>query len=101
VRRIEQARHGTPTTHARILAFVSCKGGSGSTFLATNLAYALAALENKRVLLIDLNLQFGDASLFVSDRRPTVTIGDLAREINRVDQGFLQGSLIDVLPNFG
>jgi pilus assembly protein CpaE len=27
----------------KVLAFISCKGGSGSTFLATNLAYALAA----------------------------------------------------------
>lgn len=101
IRRVEQARHGTQHAQAKILAFVSCKGGSGSTFLATNLAYALASLEKKRVLLIDLNLQFGDASLFVSDRRPAVTIADLAREINRVDPAFLRTSLIDVLPNFG
>jgi len=101
IRRVEQARHGTPRAHAKILAFVSCKGGSGSTFLATNLAYVLAAAEKKRVLLIDLNLQFGDAALFVSDRRPTVTVADLAREINRVDAAYLQSSLIDVLPNYG
>ena len=56
--------------NGKVLAFISCKGGSGATFLATNLGYALATLENKRVLLIDLNLQFGDASLFVSDQKP-------------------------------
>lgn len=101
LRRIEQAGGGAVVAHARIHSFISCKGGSGSTFLATNLGYALAAAEKKRVLLVDLNLQFGDASLFVSDRRPSVTIADLAREIDRVDAGFLDASLIEVLPNFG
>lgn len=101
LRRVEQSRQAAPHVHGKILAFVSCKGGSGSTFLATNLGYALAAVEKKRVLLIDLNLQFGDASLFVSDRRPAMTIADLSREMNRVDPGFLRSSLIDVLPNYG
>ena len=35
-----------PVHQCKVLAFVSCKGGSGATFLATNIAYALAALEN-------------------------------------------------------
>lgn len=48
----------------KILSFISCKGGSGTTFIADNLAYAMAAVSNKKVLLIDLNLQFGDAALF-------------------------------------
>jgi pilus assembly protein CpaE len=34
---------GAATTSGKVLAFISCKGGSGATFLATNLAYALAA----------------------------------------------------------
>ncbi len=101
LRRIEHSRSGTAQTRARIFSFLSCKGGSGSTFLATNVAYALAAMEKKRVLLVDLNLQFGDASLFVSDRRPSVTIADLAREIERIDAGFLHSSLVEVLPSFG
>ena len=44
-----------------------CKGGSGATFLATNLACQLA--ETSSVLLIDLNLQFGDALAFVQRRQ--------------------------------
>jgi len=57
----------------RILAFVSCKGGSGSTFLATNLGYQLAS-QDKKVLLIDLNLQLGEAVLTVHDRKATTDI---------------------------
>ncbi|MEZ5610216.1 MAG: AAA family ATPase [Rhodocyclaceae bacterium] len=53
---------------------MSCKGGSGASFLATNLGYALAERSGKRVLLIDLNLQFGDAVLYVSDHRPNISL---------------------------
>ena len=84
----------------RVLAFISCKGGSGSTFLATNLAYALAAA-GKRVALIDMNLQFGDASLFVSDTKPLATLSDVANQIHRLDPSFLASSMVAVTPNYG
>jgi pilus assembly protein CpaE len=84
----------------RILAFISCKGGSGSTFLATNLAYALAQDPGKRVALIDINLQFGDASLFVSDGKPLATLSDVASQIHRLDASFLASSMMAITPNF-
>lgn len=79
-------------TTGKILAFLSCKGGGGATFLATNFGYQLA--ESKSVLLIDLNLQFGDALSFVHEGKPATTIADLAREINRLDASFLAASAI-------
>ncbi len=85
----------------KVLAFIACKGGSGATFLASNLGYALAAEHGKRVALIDLNLQFGDASLFVSDKVPATTLSDVANNISRLDASFLASSLVHVLPNFG
>jgi pilus assembly protein CpaE len=97
--RITMAR--MPVNQCKVLAFIPCKGGSGATFLATNIAYALAALENKRVALFDFNLQFGDASLFVHDSLPTTSIADVARQIKRLDGSFLASSMIQVLPNFG
>jgi pilus assembly protein CpaE len=86
--------------NGRVLAFISCKGGSGSTFLATNLAYALAAGGSKRVALIDMNLQFGDASLFVSDVKPLATLSDVATQIHRLDPSFLASSMITVTPHY-
>jgi len=85
----------------KVLAFIACKGGSGATFLAANLGYVLAAEHGKRVVLIDLNLQFGDASMFVYDRVPATTLADLSHEILRLDASFLSSSLVQVLPNFG
>src|SRR4030095_595658 len=71
VERVEQrlGLRAQPKQAGQILAFIPCKGGSGSTFLATSLGYQLAA-ENKKVLLIDLNLQCGDAVVFVHDHKP-------------------------------
>ena len=83
----------------KVLAFISCKGGSGSTFLATNLAYALST-GGKRVALIDMNLQFGDASLFVSDSKPLATLSDVASQIHRLDASFLASSMLAVTPNY-
>lgn len=84
----------------KILTFISCKGGSGATFLTSNLAYILAAEKSAKVVLLDLNLQFGDASLFVSDQLPVNTLANIASNINRLDAAFLASSMIHVLPNF-
>lgn len=84
----------------KILAFMSCKGGSGASFLATNLGYVLAEQTGKRVLLIDLNLQFGDSVLYVSDRRPSITLVDIVQDIQRIDMSLLRSAMIDLLPNY-
>jgi pilus assembly protein CpaE len=102
VERIEQrlglaARPRQPGT---VVAFIPCKGGSGATFLATNLGYQLAA-ENRKVLLVDLNLQFGDAVLFIHDSKPANNLADVARNIQRLDASFLAGNLVKISPNYG
>lgn len=85
----------------KILAFIACKGGSGATFLSTNFAYALAALAGKKVILIDLHGQFGDAALYVSDQKPVMTLSDVCSQIARIDGPFLESCLVHVCPGFG
>ncbi len=101
--RIHKRSNLLNTTHnkGKVLAFISCKGGSGATFLAVNLGYILAAAQNKRVALFDLNLQFGNASLFVYDHPPTSTLADVANNMQRLDSSFLASSMVQVLPNYG
>lgn len=98
--RLRQRASLTKAQNGKVLAFLPCKGGSGATFLATNLGYALAKA-GKSVALIDLNLQFGDASLYVTEEAPATTVSDVAREIRRLDSDLLASSMIKVLPNFG
>ncbi len=92
------AQRGGAERSGRVLVFMPAKGGSGSTFLATNLAYALAQ-RGKRVAVLDLNLHFGDAALFLSERRAERTIADVAREASRVDATFLESSMLQVADN--
>lgn len=99
--RILQKTAAAPKGDGHVLAFISCKGGSGASFLATNLGYVIAARTAKRVLLIDLNLQFGDAELYVSDHRSSISLTDLVRDINNVDMSLINSAMINVLPNFG
>jgi pilus assembly protein CpaE len=92
-----------PAPHqGKIVAMVGCKGGSGVSFLAANLGYAVASTQpNCRVLLIDLNLQGGDAELFVSDGRANSSVAGIASEIQRLDSTLLASSVVPVLPNYG
>jgi pilus assembly protein CpaE len=100
VERLASRRKPTRAYQARVLAFVSCKGGSGATFIATNLGYCLAEQTGKRVILIDLNLQFGDAILYLSDRRPASSVLEVVRDVQRMDAALLQSSVVQVLPNY-
>lgn len=84
--------------NGEVLALVSCKGGSGATFITANLAHLLAAGGQRQVALIDLNLQFGDAALFVSSQTPTSNVADVARNINRLDAELLRSSMNEVEP---
>ncbi|MHC1682230.1 MAG: response regulator [Clostridiaceae bacterium] len=54
------------TTNAKVVTYFSSKGGVGKSVLALNNAIVLSKDLNKRTLLIDLDLQFGDISMMVN-----------------------------------
>lgn len=93
------AWRSAPKEQGKVLAFMPCKGGSGSTFLGTNLACAIAA-GKKRVCLIDLNLHFGDAALHVSEQSPALTVVDVVAQIQRLDGALLESSMLRISPWF-
>ncbi len=70
---------------ARVFTVSSATGGCGKTFLATNFALFLAKHTRKRVVLVDLDLQFGEVSTALR-LRPKYTIYDA---LNRGDDGAL------------
>ncbi|MGH3049752.1 MAG: AAA family ATPase, partial [Gaiellaceae bacterium] len=80
----------TPAHHGRVITVFSPKGGTGKTVLATNLAAALAKHKGKRTLLLDLDLQFGDASIALG-LEPAKTIYDLVVAPGELDSEKLAG----------
>lgn len=67
----------------KVVTIFSPKGGSGKTVLATNIAVA-AARSGVNTLLVDLDLQFGDAALALAVP-PRATIADLAGSSGDID----------------
>jgi pilus assembly protein CpaE len=87
----------------RIITVFSPKGGTGKTAIATNLAAALAKQADRRTLLLDLDLQFGDAAIMLGIE-PEKTIFDFVNAPGELDPDKLGGyttkhkSGLDILP---
>jgi pilus assembly protein CpaE len=87
----------------RIVTVFSPKGGTGKTVTATNVAASLAKHHGKRALLLDLDLQFGDAAIMLGIE-PEKTIHDLVTAPGELDSEKLAGYItrhqcgLDILP---
>ena len=80
-------------TRGKLITLIGSKGSVGTTTIAVNLAVSLRqANDNSSVVLVDLNPQFGDAALFL-DMEPTHTMGDIAKNVGRLDETFLMSAL--------
>ncbi|MBI2909617.1 MAG: P-loop NTPase [Chloroflexi bacterium] len=75
-----------------VITVFSAKGGTGKTTLAANLAVALALETERRVALLDLNLEQGDVPLML-DVVPEKTVLDLVQIIDRVESDMIEGFL--------
>ncbi len=63
----------------RVVAVYSPKGGVGTTTIATNIAVVAAGRGSDRVVLVDLNLQFGGVAMHL-DLDPKQTLYDVVRD---------------------
>jgi len=77
----------------KVISVFSTKGGVGKTFIATNLAVAVQKETGKRVVLIDLDLDFGNAALALNIV-PRFTLSDVVDDIKNVDQDLIESFLM-------
>ena len=68
----------------RLNAIISVKGGSGTSFIASNVAYVLSKYTRSKVALVDLDMQFGSIGLNF-DRAPKYTITEALDAIEDLD----------------
>jgi pilus assembly protein CpaE len=66
--------------NAHIISIFSPKGGVGKTTVTANASVSIA-LEGKKVLVIDANLQFGDSSIALQVS-PGLTITDIVKDMS-------------------
>jgi pilus assembly protein CpaE len=98
-----RSQNGKPGGRGRIVTVFSPKGGTGKTVMASNLAAWFAKKGNKKTLLLDLDLQFGDAAIMLGIE-PDKTIHDLVVAPGELDPEKLAGytarhsSGLEVLP---
>jgi pilus assembly protein CpaE len=79
LRSATHAAMGDGTARVRrghIISVFSSKGGSGKTFLTTNLAVAIAQVTGEDVAVVDLDVDMGDVFTYFG-REPSASITDL------------------------
>jgi len=72
-----------------LVTFVGARGGVGTTTLAVNTAWYLAHRQNRRVALVDLDLQNGDCALAL-DIKPTSGLREALANPLRIDNTLLE-----------
>ena len=78
----------------KIITVSSAKGGSGKTVVATNVALLLNRLPDKKVVLVDADLQFGDVCLLLQ-LEPRFTMVNAAHELHQLDSEMLDSLLTE------
>lgn len=86
------ARASVAADKGHIITCFSPKGGMGNTTIATNLAVSLHQVTGKEVVLVDLDLECGDLSMFLN-LHTKYTFSDVTENVGKLDSVFLQGVL--------
>lgn len=87
-----------PPQLGRLVAFMGCKGGNGTSFVAANMAHIMATEFDRQCAFVDLDLQSGDASFYLGSGANKNTLSDLTRQIDRLDAQLLSSCLYAVTP---
>jgi len=79
----------------KLIIMIGVRGGVGTTTIAASAAWHLAEPHQRRVVLLDLDLYFGDAALQL-DAAPTHALCEALEHPERVDDLFLERATIQV-----
>jgi pilus assembly protein CpaE len=89
-----------PSRSGRLVLVLGVRGGVGATTIATNLAWHFAEVQQRRVLLLDLDLHTGDAALQL-DAHPGRGLREALDDPKRIDELFLERGVVSVTSRLG
>lgn len=79
----------------KIVSVFSCKGGSGASTVAVNLAHELHLLVKAPVMLVDMDLFFNNTAVLLSTK-PSYALGDLAQSNpSDVDEALIRKIIVN------
>ena len=107
LQRLRRSIHEVHDSHAagRIMAFMGCRGGAGTTTTAVHLATFIALEYGKKVLIIDQHVNLGHVALYLGQDDTKYDFFEVVRNVARLDRTLLEGfvshhaSGVDVLPS--
>jgi pilus assembly protein CpaE len=85
--------------HAKRIAFLAAKGGTGSTFLLSNFATQLARDTGGQVLIVDLSIPFGDIDIYLIPEPAENDLSDFVLQVDRIDKALLDAMVHHVAGN--
>lgn len=91
----ENSNKKSQTNFGKIIAFMGTRGGVGSTLIATNFADLVSKEKSRRVVLVDLDMHLGTASLYFNIKSNN-GLRDVLENPDRIDSQFLERLLIPV-----
>lgn len=91
------SRHGA-RHEGRTLTILAAKGGSGATFVVLSLAYVWATRLDKRTLIIDLDLQYGDATFGLGGSKHRSNVVQVAQD-ETLDPSYLESACVPLRRN--
>jgi pilus assembly protein CpaE len=96
VRRIAEelgARAKKQSGKGRLTAVINAKGGSGASFLASNIAHCMASQLHMRAALLDMDLQFGTLPLYL-DLTPRDGVMEAVANADQLDTVALEAYML-------
>lgn len=93
-----EAAHA-PLTTGRLVIVLGVRGGVGATTVAANTAWHLSVEQQRKVILVDLDLHGGDAALQV-DATPSNALVEALEHPDRVDDLFLERGIVSIEKRF-
>lgn len=93
-RLVEVSKEEPSLPEAKIITVFGTKGGVGRSLIATNLAVSLRKELKGEVVIVDLDLQFGDIAMMLN-LTPKFTISDLVLDLEDLDKEALKGYLTE------
>ncbi|MFZ5639945.1 MAG: response regulator [Bacillota bacterium] len=89
----EVAGAGDRKKEPQVITVFSTKGGVGKTTIVTNLAVSLLQESKQKVVIVDLDLQFGDVAVMLNVV-PKRTITELIQDIGQMDAELMEKYLV-------